>query len=134
MKATLPLHLADSVGYVTPSMGGTVVVTGSHGGDSAARYALTSRPLLVVFNDAGVGLDGAGVSGLALLEAAGIAAAAVGHDSARIGHAQSTLEDGVITHANAQARILGVAPGRSCRSIVHELCGPTVPQSEGTNR
>jgi hypothetical protein len=129
MNRVPALHLADSVGYITPPMGGSVVITGSHGGDSAARYALAVRPLLVVFNDAGVGRDGAGVSGLALLQAEGVAAAAVGHDTARIGHARSTLEDGVITHANALARALGAVPGSSCRSVVDQLCSHGPPSS-----
>lgn len=118
----VPLHLADSVGYVTPEMEGTVVVSGSHGGDSAARYALAARPLLVVFNDAGRGLDDAGISGLALLEAAGIAAATVGHMTARIGHALSTLDEGVLTHANGPALALGLRPGAACRAALASLC------------
>jgi len=125
----LPLYLADSVGYITPAMAGAVVVTGSHGGDSAARYALAARPLLVVFNDAGRGLEDAGISGLALLQAEGIAAACVGHMTARIGHARSTWQQGVVTHANAQARSLGVLPGRPCREVLAPLCEPEPRQA-----
>ena len=43
---------------------GAIVVTGSHDGLSAARYALAYRPLLVVSNDAGIGKDEAGVAGI----------------------------------------------------------------------
>jgi hypothetical protein len=127
----LPLHLADSVGYVTPAMAGAVVVTGSHGGDSAARYALPVRPLLVVFNDAGGGLDDAGISGLWLLEAEGIAAATVGHLTARIGHARSTLEQGVLSHVNGPAAALGLAAGRSCREALAPLCTQVEPPPPG---
>lgn len=90
---------------------GTLLVTGSHGGLSAGRFALQARPFAVVFNDAGVGRDGAGVAGLDLLQAAGMAACAVAHTSARIGEARSTLDDGVVSTANAAARAIGLEPG-----------------------
>jgi hypothetical protein len=64
-----------------------------------------------VFNDAGVGLDGAGIAALPLLQAQGIAACTVAHDTARIGEAASTLATGVISHANAAAQALGARPG-----------------------
>ena len=97
----------DSMAEVGAEHSGHVVVSGSHGGPSAARYALAARPLLSAFNDAGIGKDGAGISGLALLQANGLAALAVAHTSARIGEARSTLEDGVITHVNDAAAALG---------------------------
>jgi hypothetical protein len=99
-------------------MAGGVVITGSHGGDSAAGFALPVRPLLVVFNDAGRGLDDAGISGLRMLQEAGIAAATVAHTSARIGHASSTWNDGVISHVNERAAALGVSPGKTCREAL----------------
>lgn len=124
-----PLHLVDSAARITPAMAGAVVVTGSHGGDSAARFALDGQPFLVVFNDAGVGLDGAGISGLQLLQAAGIAAAAVAHTSARIGHAGSTWHDGVISHAKGLAAASGVSPGRLCREALLALCEPPATEA-----
>ena len=117
-----PLFLLDSVGYITPQMTGAVIVTGSHGGDSAARYALTAPALLVVFNDAGGGLDDAGTSGLDLLQSHGIAAATVAHTSARIGHSRSTLNDGVFSRVNGLAVALGLAPGQRCRTALQALC------------
>jgi hypothetical protein len=69
-----------------------------------------------VFNDAGVGKDGAGVAALALLQAAGLAACTVAHDSARIGEGTSTLEEGVVSNANAAAEALGARAGEAlCR-------------------
>lgn len=105
------LRLADSVTEAVSDGAGTVLVTGSHGGLSAGRFALQAQPLVVVFNDAGVGLEGAGVAGLGLLQAHGIAACAVSHDSARIGDAHSTLDDGVVSVANPAASALGLGPG-----------------------
>jgi hypothetical protein len=120
--ALLPLFLVDSAALITPAMAGALVVTGSHGGDSAAGFALVVRPRLVVFNDAGGGLDNAGISGLRLLQQAGIAAATVAHDSARIGHASSTWGEGVINHVNACASDLGLSPGRLCKEALAPLC------------
>ncbi len=88
-----------------------VVVSGSHGGLSAGRFALQAQVRLAVFNDAGVGLDQAGIAGLALLQAHGIAGCTVAHDSARIGDATSTWQTGLISHVNAAAAALGARPG-----------------------
>ena len=112
------LEVLDSIGYATVEMAGAVIVSGSHGGMSAARYAVAARPHLVVFNDAGRGRDDAGISGLAWLESAGVAAAAVGYESARIGDARSTLDDGLITHVNAHAAAMGVRVGMRCLDAV----------------
>jgi hypothetical protein len=109
------LRIVDSITELGPQDAGCVAVSGSHGGISSARYALAARPLLSVFNDAGVGKEAAGIAGLAHLQAQGLAACTVGHGSARIGDARSTLDDGIISHVNARAAALGVAAGQTCR-------------------
>jgi hypothetical protein len=111
----VPLVLADSITEAVGGPAGCVLVSGSHGGNSAGRFALQARPLLAVFNDAGIGKDEAGVAALALLQQAGVAACAVAHGSARIGEARSTLDDGVISRANAAAVALGARPGQALR-------------------
>lgn len=111
-----PLRLLDSIAAAGPEVAGDVVVSGSHGGASAARYAIAARPLLSVFNDAGRGKDDAGITGLAMMQAEGLAALAVAHMSARIGDARSTLDDGVVSHANAAAAALGARPGLRLRA------------------
>jgi hypothetical protein len=112
------LVIADSVTQLAAADCGCIAVTGSHGGVSAARFALESRPFLSIFNDAGGGKDGAGVAGLSLLQGQGLAACTVAHGSARIGDARSTLEDGIISRANEAARALGVREGQPCRQAV----------------
>jgi hypothetical protein len=107
--------LLDSIAAIGADAAGRVVVSGSHGGTSAARYAIAARPRLAVFNDAGVGKDGAGIAGLDMMQAEGLAAVAVAHTSARIGEAASTLQEGVISHANAAASALGARPGTRLR-------------------
>jgi hypothetical protein len=105
------LVLLDSVTQVEFGHAGQLVVTGSHGGASVVLYARAVRAWMYVFNDAGVGKDGAGVAALDLLQADGIAAAAVAHDSARIGEALDTWENGVVSKLNGAARALGLRVG-----------------------
>ena len=107
--------LVDSITEAIGPGAGRRVVSGSHGGISAGRFALQAGVRLAVFNDAGVGRDNAGIAALALLQAHGIAGCTVSHDSARIGEASSTFNDGVISHANAAALAMGAAPGRRLR-------------------
>jgi hypothetical protein len=116
MSDSLKLFLLDSISVVSAASAGHVVISGSHGGVSAARLALVYPPRLVFLNDAGIGLDEAGVAGLVLLEAAGVAACAVSNLSARIGSAQSTLETGVITRCNEGAVAMGLCAGISVQS------------------
>ena len=110
--------LIDSISTVTAEMRGEVVITGSHGGSSAAHLALAHPPGLVVFNDAGVGRDNAGIRGLEILQLAGVAACTVSHFSARIGEARSTLQNGTVSHANSLATARGIVTGQSCAEAI----------------
>lgn len=123
MKADLPpgVVLLDSVTQTAAEHAGCVVVTGSHAGRSVVRYALAVPARLYVFNDAGVGKDGAGIAALAELEAHGVAAVAVAHTSARIGEALDTWEHGIISTVNAAAAQLGLAPGQRLRDALAAL-------------
>ena len=116
--AMRPLRIVDSITELGPDDAGCIAVSGSHGGVSAARYAAAARPWLSAFNDAGVGRDQAGIAGLALLQDDGLAACAVAHDSARIGDARSSHDDGIISHVNAHAAALGLRPGQRLRDAV----------------
>lgn len=123
MGADLPpgVVLLDSVTQTAAEHAGCIVVTGSHAGRSVVRYALAVPAKLYVFNDAGVGKDGAGIAALAELEALGVAAVAVAHTSARIGEALDTWEHGVLSTVNAAAARLGLAPGRRLRKALAAL-------------
>jgi hypothetical protein len=117
-----PLVLtADSITRVAADAAGAVVVNGSHGGIYAAYVAAKLCVAGVVFNDAGVGRDRAGISGLDYLARLGVPAAAVGHDTARIGDGADMMARGIITHANAPAVALGCEPGGTCREAAAAL-------------
>ena len=116
-----PIVVMDVIAALESEHAGSVVVTGSHGGIASARSAIQHPPLLVVFNDAGVGKDAAGTAGLDLLAQFGIAAVTVAADSARIGDAEDTLEHGRISHANEPARQLGCEAGQAVKAAVSSL-------------
>jgi len=107
MSSKLPaITLLDSIALIDSSNAGTIVVTGSHGGRSAAGFVVDVRekPMAVFFNDAGGGKDNAGKVGLDMLQAIGVAAACYSHMSARIGDAQDGLDNGVLTDLNDLAK------------------------------
>jgi hypothetical protein len=115
LPALPPILTADSITRIGPEAAGAVVVNGSHGGIYAAYVAAKLRVASAIFNDAGVGRDNAGIAGLDYLDALGVPAAAVGHDTARIGDGSDMMARGVITHANRAAIALRCRRGMTCR-------------------
>ena len=106
----IPITLLDSVALINSSHAGTIVVTGSHGGRSAAGFVvyIDKKPIAVFFNDAGGGKDNAGKVGLDMLQAIGVPAACYSHMSARIGDAQDGLDHGILTDVNELANQAGI--------------------------
>ena len=128
--------LIDSITQLEPGDAGLIAVSGSHGGLSSAQYALAVPLRLVVFNDAGVGKDAAGIAALTRLQEAGRAAVAVAHHTARIGDAHDHWDAGVISQVNEAAAALGLAPGQPLREALMVLLkrgGPAaaVPNEQG---
>ena len=117
----LRVVLVDSITKLTADDAGAVAVSGSHGGTSAAEFALAGRLAAVFFNDAGIGKDEAGVAGLRILQEHGVAAGTVSHLSARIGDAEDAGEHGVVSRLNDAAAALGIAPGESLRDALTRL-------------
>src|SRR5438874_6669534 len=100
--------IADSITRIDAAEAtGAVVVNASHGGIYAAYLAAKLGAAAAIFNDAGVGRDHAGISGLDYLQQLGIAAATVGHATARIGDGGDMVARRRITHLNALAALLG---------------------------
>lgn len=120
---------ADSVTELGAEHRGAVVVAGSHGGRIAASYASQGGVHAAIFNDAGIGKDQAGITGLAALEAIGMAAAAVSHQTARIGDGAHTLENGVVSRVNALAAACGVRAGMKAREAAELLRKAPAPRS-----
>ncbi len=116
-QTSLPkdIVLADTATKLGPNAKGAVIVTGSHGGRYAAYLTLKAHPRAVIHSDAGVGKDEAGIAVIGMAEALGVAAATLSHASCRIGDAADMMARGVVSHANAIAGALGVAPGMACR-------------------
>ena len=114
--------VADSITRVGETEArGAVIVNASHGGIYAAYLAAKLGAAAAIFNDAGIGRDHAGIAGLDYLRDLGIAAATVGHDTARIGDGADMMARGVITHANGLAEASGCRPGMACREAAATL-------------
>lgn len=110
----------DSVSLVQPEDAGQIVITGSHGGIVGGKRATALRvdAFAAVYNDAGIGIDQAGISRLIALDERGIAAATVAASSACIGDGRSSLEDGVLSAVNANAEKRGAQVGMTAREFV----------------
>jgi len=122
------LRAIDSMNHVTAADRGRVVVASSHGGLYCAYKALAAGARGVVLSDAGVGREQAGIASLPWCDAVGMPAATVAHTSARIGDVADLLRRGVISHANASARALGVTPGMSCAQAWQAMTAAPVPE------
>ncbi|MEM6440075.1 MAG: hypothetical protein AAF763_10335 [Pseudomonadota bacterium] len=106
---------------------GRVAICGSHGGRYAAMLASRAGLRAVILNDAGRGLEEAGVAGVMALAEVGMAAAAVDAMSARIGDAADMAARGVISAVNSTAEALGVAPGMAAAEAALRLAGAPAP-------
>ena len=113
----------DSASLVESGDAGAIIITGSHGGVLAGRpgYGIATAARGAVFNDAGVGIDQAGIQRLAVLDQAGVPSATVDADSARIGDARSAWESGIISHVNGLAVERGIAVGMTVPAFAESL-------------
>lgn len=128
--------LLDSASLMSPDDDGAIVITGSHGGLPGSRSdrALRAQPYFVAFNDAGVGIDDAGVRRLEVLERQGVAAICVGAGTAKIGDARSTLETGIVSFANSSAIRLGARTGAPLRPLVEALAAQSAVPSTSSDQ
>jgi hypothetical protein len=104
------VRVLDSVTQLDGPFSG-VVVAGSHGGVYAGYLAARAGARGVVLSDAGVGKDDAGIGSLPYLGDLGVPAAAVDHESARIGDGADLADRGVTSHVNEVAKELGCVEG-----------------------
>lgn len=119
----VPVLVHDSIQVFDDRAADTIVVTGSHMGGPASLFGASTGAIGVIGNDAGGGRESAGTAGLEALEPYRVAAAAVGHESARIGDGTDTYKNGVITRVNRWALEVGVAPGMPVRRATELMVG-----------
>ncbi len=97
---------------------GAAIIAGSHGGISSARYAAQLGSTGVIFNDAGIGKDEAGIESLPYLDEFDCPAATVDYRSARIGDGVNMVKHGSIRHVNDTAEDVGCSIGQTVLDCV----------------
>ncbi|WP_455211890.1 hypothetical protein [Kaarinaea lacus] len=113
--------IIDSVSELSAEHENLWIFCGSHGGANATKHALTFNIAGIVFNDAGIGKDNAGVAGLSLCDQQGVPAACVDCHTARIGEGKETYQHGVVSKANNHALSLGISVGMPCNQVIEKL-------------
>lgn len=118
----LRIVIADSATSITNDNKNDIVVDGSHcGANIAPDYVLPNGARGMIGNDAGIGLESAGVASLKILEERGVPAAAVAAMSAEIGVGQSTYNEGVISTVNEVAKKMGITVGMSAKEAADKM-------------
>lgn len=115
------IGVADSITRLDAGDAGRVLIAASHGGVYPAYLAAKARLRGVILHDAGLGLDRAGIASLDYLDRLGMAAATIGHLSARIGDGADMAARGRVSHVNRAAAALGCLSGESCRDCAEKM-------------
>lgn len=120
MKLPEGLVVLDSLGDIKPDNTNPILICGSHCGDNGtfARKLKNCQIKAVFLNNAGIGKNSAGISGLTHYEDEDILACAVDHNSAEIGVAKTTWDSGIISHTNNIANKAGIRIGDSVQDAV----------------
>lgn len=123
MKLHDVVILLDSLGDIKTDNTFPILVCGSHCGDNGtfARKLKNCHVKAVFLNNAGIGKNQAGISGLKHYQAENILACAVDHYSAEIGVARDTRESGIISHINTLAEEAGIRVGDSVKEAVASI-------------
>src|SRR3569623_964011 len=102
---------AASSATAPPETAGAVLVSGSYGGIYNAWHALRKGAKAVILCDAGVGLNGAGISGLPWLDELGLPGATADGMTCHLGDGEHILLFGRISFVNRTAATLGCTVG-----------------------
>lgn len=131
MKLPENVVLLDSLGDIHTDNIYPILVCGSHCGDNGtfARKLKNCAVQAVFLNNAGIGKNNAGISGLGFYDAEQIMAFAVSHNRAEIGVSQDTWENGIITHLSLQAEAAGIQIGDSVQKAVAKISHLLKPSS-----
>jgi len=118
----LRIVIADSATSISEANKNDIVVDGSHcGANIAPDYVLPNGVRGMIGNDAGIGMENAGIASLKTLAEHGIPAAAVSSMSAEIGIGPSTYNDGIISTVNEVAKKMGVTTGMSAKEAADKM-------------
>ncbi|HXY98564.1 MAG TPA: hypothetical protein VEI03_01100 [Stellaceae bacterium] len=115
------VKVVDSITKLDASDAGQVLIAASHGGVYPAYLAAKAHLRGVILHDAGLGLDRAGIASLDYLDRLGMAAATIGHLSARIGDGADMAARGRVSHVNRAAAALGCVAGENCRDCAEKM-------------
>lgn len=122
------VRIADTITKMSGNDKGLVIVAASHGGVYPGYLTAAGHCRGVILNDAGLGLDRAGIGALDYLDGLGIAAATVGHQTARIGDGADMIANGRITFVNAVAKGLGCHFGQSAAEAARLMTAAPIPE------
>jgi hypothetical protein len=117
----------DSVTRFAPDAAGRVCVGAWHGGVYAAYLCAKAGLRGVVLHDDGIGRDGAGIAGLAYLDALAVPAAAIDHRTAVIGDGADCMACGRLSRVNAASEALGLRAGMAVREAAALLLDRAPP-------
>jgi hypothetical protein len=139
MSGSVQILTAPSSASAGRDCHGNVLISGSYGGEYNAYHAAKWGLRGAVLNDAGVGKNGAGIRGLAYLDAVGLPGATADAFSCHIGDGEHMLENGSISHVNESARARGCKVGQTVRECAEQmregaLIETTMPPISGGKR
>ncbi len=112
-----------------PETVGSVLVGGSHAAIYTTYLTLRAGARAAIQHDAAMGLEQAGIAGLAWAEQFGFAMAAVDARTARIGDGADMLQRGTISAVNRHAAACKVEAGMSCSEAANLLKAASQPKA-----
>jgi len=113
--------VTDSIVFALPEDANNVLVTAGHTGRSGAKFLLEVSPHGFICSDGGMSKNKAGIAGLEMTEAHGLAGACCDAWSAPVGDAFKAYFEGSISACNKRARDRGVEVGMSVRDAAFAL-------------
>ncbi len=128
----MALKLFNSITDAGPDDEGLIAISGSHGGIYPAGVASAVGLRAILFNDAGIGFEQAGVGGVLALDSVGMAAAALNCQTCLIGSAQDGYDNGIVSFVNDTARQLGVIAGMTADQAAKVLEAADQPAARMT--
>lgn len=126
--------ILDSLGDLKPSNNYPILVCGSHcgGNGDLAKHVHNCNVKAVFLNNAGIGKNQAGIRELINYNNENVLACAVDNHSAEIGNAYDTYENGIITHLNNLADLIGIQAGDTVKNAIYKINHQLLPINQNT--